>query len=309
MEAAITQKMGWPRAVFCGLLSLIIPGLGQIHARAWRLGVVLLALDGTISVALGLATLAPPSSVMVVAVFLITGLVVVCLNIGAAVDAVRRARRTSPSLQTPWLRSTLLAALVSFPLFALIDAALPVHWRSFSIPTVSNAPTVLVGDLLIADANKAGLLPSRGTLVVFHLPRNPKIDYVKRVIGLPGDRVQMRGGALLINGEPVQRAAAGVYDVFEDGQTNQRTRYEETLMNGRTYFILKSGDDGPFNNTQEFLVPKDCMFVLGDNRDNSLDSRALTAFGYIPIADIVGSAEMILWSKDRTRVGTRLNPD
>jgi signal peptidase I len=308
MELAITPKMGWPRAMFCGLLSLVTPGLGQVHARAWRFGVALLTLEGALSAALRLATRAPPSAALLVAVFLITGVVCLCLNIGSAVDAVRRARRTPQSPRAPWVRSTLLAAIVAYSAFGLIGVALPLGWRSFSMSSGSNSPTLLVGDHILADVNKAGLLPARGALIVFDLPRHPTIPYVKRVIGLPGDRVQMLGGALLINGEPVQRAAAGVYDLDEYGRTNRLTRYEETLANGRTYAILKSGNNGPLDNTPEYRVPDDSIFVLGDYRDNSLDSRDQSAFGYVPIRNIIGEAAVILWSQDRTRIGMRLNP-
>src|SRR5262249_36632274 len=114
--------------------------------------------------------------------------------------------------------------------------------------------------------------------------------------GLPGDRVQMKGGQLFINGVQVPRQPAGEYLVEGEGPPIMERRYIETLPGGVQHYILKEGDNMPLDNTQEFKVPEGFVFAMGDNRHNSLDSRVLNAVGFIPMENLVGRAEFIFFS-------------
>jgi signal peptidase I len=130
---------------------------------------------------------------------------------------------------------------------------------------------------------------------VFKLPSDNRTDYIKRIIGLPGDRLQVREGILYVNGE------AAVLERLEnfsddDGTSNgELARYRETLPNGRSYTVLDIHRRGALDNTQVYEVPAGHMFAMGDNRDNSLDSRVPNV-GFIPIENPIDRAEIIFFS-------------
>jgi len=190
-------------------------------------------------------------------------------------------------------------------------------FEPFNIPSSSMVPTLLVGDYLFVSKYSYGYSryslpwapplfsgrifgapPRRGDVAVFKLPRDPSIDYIKRIIGLPGDRIQVREGRLYINGTEAPRTPDGDYTVSGDGPAMMVKRFIETLPNGVRHDILKATDEGSANNTQEYLVPPGHVFAMGDNRDNSEDSRFLNAVGFIPIENLVGRAELIFFSVD-----------
>jgi signal peptidase I len=157
-----------------------------------------------------------------------------------------------------------------------------------------------------ADARSSGTMPERGDLVVFHYPPSPSTDYVKRVIGLPGEHIQLRRGIHYINGTAVPRTPAGQFVANDNGVSQFLGRYTEVLPNGRSYAIVKATDNGMMNNTEEYLVPPDTFFVFGDNRDNSADSRILNGVGYVPARDFVATAWTIFWSRDFSRLFGRV---
>jgi signal peptidase I len=194
-----------------------------------------------------------------------------------------------------------------------------VAFEPFNIPSGSMIPTLLVGDYLFVSKYSYGYsrfslplspplfsgrifgsLPVRGDVAVFKLPRDTSVDYIKRIIGLPGDRIQMKGGQLFINGTQVERTPDGDYVADGDGPKMLLKRYVETLPGGRQHFILKASDDQPLDNTQEYKVPDGYVFAMGDNRDNSLDSRVQNAVGFIPLENLVGRAEFLFFSVDAT---------
>jgi signal peptidase I len=139
--------------------------------------------------------------------------------------------------------------------------------------------------------------PERGDVVVFKLPADDETDFIKRVIGLPGDRIQVKNGILRINGEPVKRERVKELSV-PAGVADQAmvTAYIETLPNGRQHRIWERSDRDFYDNTPVYTVPEGHYFMMGDNRDSSQDSRALGAVGYVPFENLVGRAEFIFFS-------------
>ena len=194
-----------------------------------------------------------------------------------------------------------------------------VLFQPFNIPSASMQATLLVGDYLFVEKyaygySKAsvpymlapfsgrifGSAPERGDVVVFKMPNvnSPEYhwDYIKRVIGLPGDRVQMINGVLYLNDKPIPKVRVADYvetDAF--GITTKVRQYRETLPSGRSYQVLDLGDSEE-DNTQAFVVPPGHYFMMGDNRDNSDDSRM--SVGYVPAEDLVGRAKLRFFSVD-----------
>jgi len=196
-----------------------------------------------------------------------------------------------------------------------------VAYEPFNIPSGSMIPTLLIGDYLFVSKFSYGYSrysipfglplfsgriladhPKRGDVAVFKLPTDNSTDYIKRVIGLPGDRVQMKGGVLYLNGAAVPRKRIADDElVTAFGVVRKVPRYIETLPNGRSHVILEADHDfGNLDNTPEFIVPKDHFFMMGDNRDNSLDSRAMNHVGFVPLENFVGRAEFLFFSTDGT---------
>ena len=189
-------------------------------------------------------------------------------------------------------------------------------YQPFNIPSGSMIPTLLIGDYLFVSKYAYGYSryslpfgpnlfsgrilaaePQRGDVVVFKLPRDNETDYIKRVIGLPGDEIQMIHGILHINGEAVKKEK--IDDVTLEGPSRrERTvaRYRETLPNGVTYPVLDLIQEGIGDNTEIYKVPENHFFMMGDNRDNSTDSRFLSEVGFVPFENLVGRAEIIFFS-------------
>jgi signal peptidase I len=188
-------------------------------------------------------------------------------------------------------------------------------YQPFNIPSGSMKETLLIGDYLFVSKLSYGYSrysfynlipfsgrifgapPKRGDVVVFKLPRDNSTDYIKRVIGLPGDEINVRGGVLYINGKEVPRHRIGNF-VTRDGEgpAHPIPAYEETLPNGVKYTVLDSEPNGPFDNVGPYKVPEGKYFMMGDNRDNSTDSRASWGVGYVPYQNLIGRAEIIFFS-------------
>jgi signal peptidase I len=191
-----------------------------------------------------------------------------------------------------------------------------VAYEPFNIPSGSMIPTLLVGDYLFVSKFSYGYSryslpfglplfsgriffhpPQRGDVVVFKLPTDNSTDYIKRVIGLPGDHIQVRDGQLYINDKLVPRKPIQDYMYKdEDGEIHPLHQYIETLPDGVQHRIIKLTDSGPMNNTQVYTVPPRDYFMMGDNRDNSEDSRVLSAVGYVPEVNLIGKAEFLFFS-------------
>jgi signal peptidase I len=196
--------------------------------------------------------------------------------------------------------------------FAIAMFVRVVAFEPFNIPSGSMRPTLLEGDYLFVSKYSYGysrysfffgfppfdgrIMESpveRGDVAVFRRPPKNDVDYIKRIVGLPGDRIQVKSGILYINGEAVERHAV---DDFIDEYGRRIPQYEETLPNGVKHLILESnGDNGYADNTIEYVVPAGHYFAMGDNRDNSQDSRVI---GPVPAQNLIGRAEFLFFSTD-----------
>lgn len=202
----------------------------------------------------------------------------------------------------------------AFLTFALGPVGYRLMYRPYTIPSEAMKPTLLIGDYVLVQW--LGAAYQRGDVVVFRHPITGQ-DYIKRLIGLPGDRVQMKSGLLFINGAAAPQTPAGQFEeVFEPqgpkasfprcenapvglGGRCIRSRFTETLPNGVRHDVLNIENDGFGDNTDVFIVPDGSYFVLGDNRDNSLDSRydqASGGVGFVPAENLKGRADLVLFS-------------
>lgn len=191
-------------------------------------------------------------------------------------------------------------------------------YEPFHIPSSSMKSNLLIGDYLFVSKFSYGYsrysfplglpifegrifadAPKRGDVVVFRLPRYPRIDYIKRIVGLPGDKIQVRDGLLYINGQQVKREPIGQFvDNDEPNRTKVLNMFTETLPEGRKFIMLKERINAEKDNTEVYEVPAGHYFAMGDNRDNSRDSRYTTEVGFIPAENLVGRATMIFFSTD-----------
>lgn len=193
-------------------------------------------------------------------------------------------------------------------------------YQPFNIPSGSMIPTLLIGDYLFVNKFSYGYSrhsfpfgppifqgrifeknPKQGDVAVFFNPKHDNLDYIKRVIGLPGDRIQMKDGILYINDKPVTMERIEDYHtVDKEGRLIVIPQYIETLPNGVRHRILKSAPfgQGRLDNTEVFTVPEGHYFMMGDNRDNSSDSRVMSTVGFVPFENLIGRAEILFFSTE-----------
>jgi signal peptidase I len=228
------------------------------------------------------------------------------------VHAFRLGRLPLPGAwYSPWY-----IALVA-PIAILLLVAFAIRTlllQPFHIPSGSNEPNIMVGDYVFVSKSaygysrysfpygvfdfagrSGGALPARGDMAVFRHAQNTDIDYIKRVIGLPGDRVQMKGGVLHINGEAAMLVSVTPGPALDTGDGGKFFR--ETLPGGHSYVVKDIDPDSSGDNTEEYLVPEGQYFTLGDNRDNSQDSRQ-SQFGFIPAENFIGPVSFRFWNSE-----------
>jgi signal peptidase I len=233
-----------------------------------------------------------------------------------AAAAVEAPPPESAPAQRPVKKESWLE-IVKTVVYALLIAGVirSFLFQPFNIPSASMEGTLLIGDYLFVSKFSYGYSrhsfpfglvplpgrilaepPERGDIVVFKLPADNATDYIKRVVGLPGDRIQVTGGILSINGEAVKREQLEPFVENIAGFERRVARYRETLPNGVSYEVLDRDPNGNLDNTGIFVVPEGHFFMMGDNRDNSDDSRA--GVGYVPLENLVGKAQLIFFSTD-----------
>lgn len=225
----------------------------------------------------------------------------------------KKTGKEETKLFIPWLKEN-AKALFWATLIALSIRSFAVE--PFNIPSGSMIPSLLVGDYLFVTKGSYGysryslpfgipLLPNRlfysepkrGDVVVFKVPYDNSTDYIKRVIGLPGDKIQVKEGRLYINDQQVERTFKGRYLTPRDRTPVEHNLYEEVLPNGIRHDILEYSDNEKQDNTEAFIVPEDHFFMMGDNRDNSQDSR-FEKVGFVPKENLVGKAQIIFYSNN-----------
>ncbi len=208
-----------------------------------------------------------------------------------------------------FFRTAMIAVFLALMIRSLL-------YEPFNIPSGSMKPTLEIGDYLFVNKPAYGYSrysfpfgiapivdrvwsapPQRGDVVVFKLPSNTGIDYIKRVIGMPGDKIQVRSGRLYINGKLVPREPVGIVKEKEDSEGPvAMVEYLETLPGGVIHRIYEESDDEMLDDTEVFEVPENHYFMMGDNRDNSQDSRVMSMVGYVPFENFVGKADFIFFS-------------
>jgi signal peptidase I len=214
--------------------------------------------------------------------------------------------------------------IVKTVIYALLIAGVirSFLFQPFNIPSASMESTLLIGDYLFVSKYSYGFsrhsfpfslcfrsvcppisgrflarYPERGDVVVFKWPPDDSTDYIKRVVGLPGDRIQVTGGLLSINGRVVPREEVEPFvEIGYTGEEVRVPRYRETLPNGVSYEVLDRQPNGDLDNTGVFIVPEGHFFMMGDNRDDSDDSRR--GVGNVPLENLVGKAQVIFFSTD-----------
>ncbi|MCC7429120.1 MAG: signal peptidase I [Alphaproteobacteria bacterium] len=217
-------------------------------------------------------------------------------------------RKTAGGGWSETIKTVVYAALIAILIRTLA-------FEPFNIPSGSMLPNLLVGDFLFVSKYSYGYSrhslpfspalwsgrlffrqPQRGDVAVFKLPRDNATDYIKRIVGLEGDRIQVLNGVLHLNGQAVARVLVDEFMAEDDGPRERLRRYLEVLPGGRQHYIAERSDTDRYDNTIEYRVPPGHVFVMGDNRDNSLDSRELSAVGFVPLENLVGRAEFLFFS-------------
>ena len=319
MISAFVERRPWAVVALSFFLG---PTIGMFYLGKGRLGLTYLPVE---LLALVLAPLALHYEVVHLnlelrAAIYLTRLPVMLVG---AVHCYLVAKRLSGRRPRVWfarwqgLVGIYLAVLAVLPL--LIRA---LYIEPFSIPAGGMLPTLQIGDHLfvskyaygysrfffpysprVIEGRIFGRLPERGDIAVFRKPGDDRIDYIKRIVGLPGDRIQMIGGRLHINGEavPREKVADRSYESPSRGEVSV-TEYLETLPNGRRHRVYEEDDRQFLDNTPEYFVPEGHVFALGDNRDNSQDSRVLGDVGFIPVENLVGRLALIFWNSERRKV-------
>lgn len=301
------------------MLSLLGWGLGFFYARqtraalVWALASVLIGWATAAGLVAYLLTarsiptfMAGPHSVWIVVALAMLPSIIVALIAWGMAARHQRVKRGSPVRLLGYLAIWLIPALVT-EVSAMSYRSF--YQQPFRIPSGNMEPTLTPGDYVIVSkasygygpystAPYIGLLqrdpedaraPQRGDIAVFRPVSEPERDFVKRVVGLPGDRIQMIGGVLHIDGQPVQLEPLGAVST----ERGEASSFRETLPNGVSYTVLDLGTS-ELDNTREFVVPDGHYFVMGDNRDNSADSRVADYVGYVPLENFVGRVDHII---------------
>lgn len=245
--------------------------------------------------------------------FLVTATLITGIMWGGFLLYLKMAGKQHPEDQPyPW---PFEYARSFFPVVLIVMLLRSFLFEPFRIPSGSMMPTLLIGDFIIVNKFVYGIRipvinrkvvsmdePSRGDIVVFRFPKDPTVDYIKRVIGLPGDRIVYRDKQISINGKPVEQVLLGDYQGEGKGaHMTGALQLDEDLEGIRHHILIR---DGQPSVEGEFIVPDQHFFMMGDNRDNSNDSRY---WGFVPETHLVGKAVLIWMNWDTDNGGINLS--
>jgi signal peptidase I len=277
------------------ILSLAATGLGQVYCRRIVRGLGLFLGSLLFTPVIVTAALLPPTTAVLVGLIVVL-LLVLGVYVFAVLDAFRLARHGRHDAQPKDYNHPLVYAL--FILVGLTYAAGGLYFirsnvfEAFVIPSASMAPTLLPGDrFLVNKTTYQRRFVRRGDEVVFRVPSQPGVTWAKRIIGLPGDTVEVKGNQVIVNGQMLPREPAPRASLGDAAPAVQGELFEETNA-GRRYRILFAADSPPLPDYAQAKVPDGTCFVLGDNRNNSRDSREL---GFVALGDLLGEVQYRYW--------------
>jgi len=289
-----------------GLFSFLVPGLGQIYNAQFTCGLILfVTMYALLYVSVFSYLLSYPIGAALI--FFTAAAIYLYAIFQSVYKAFKIKKVPLGRLNHPLVYIAIIIAAIFLNVSLYDTDGSYKNYQSFSIPSNSMAPTLADGDFVFIDKRSSEL--DYGDVVVFKLPSQEDIFYIKRVIGLPGDRIQYKDGVLLLNGNIVQRTKIGKKQRIAQKKEEyiELVKYQEKLPGGKVINIYEKNDKHPLDNTPEFEVPKDHVFMLGDNRDYSNDSRNQKLVGFIPYENVIGKSLYIYWSKSLDRFGKGIN--
>ena len=288
--------------LLAAFFSLIVPGLGQLYNTQLKLAIFYFMIG-----CIGTAVVLYSSLIATIEGLLLFCLIFLIMVVGVIHAGISAYKLSPVELQTynkKRIYILIIAVGVLISYFSSDDLyENPIH---FNVPSVSMAPTLNVGETFIINSDVTDY--DYGDIIVFKLPSDPSVDYVKRLIGKPGDKIQYKKGLLYLNEKAVSRHSLG--KTRQGGMVGLKTvseMYQQVLPNGAKFKILEFADIYPLDNTPAYTVPEGHVFVLGDNRDNSMDSRVMDMVGFVSIENIRGKAAFVWWTHDFSRIGHKLN--
>lgn len=288
LAGAVEARKPWVAA----LLAIIFgPVVGMCYLNRGRIAFVYFVIS--ISLA-GLAVLVAHADILSVHPRDNINITSLCLQVIGSIHCYHVARCRDCSELFRWYsRWYALIAIITLPiLFALTFRTF--CYETFDTPASSMSPNVNKGDyFFVKKFAYSTNTPARGDIIAFNAGN---IVYLKRVIGLPGDRIQVKNGELWINNVLVPRKQIEDYQLPDESGNVALTQFIETLPEGKEIRVLEQTSIGLFDNTPAYDVPAQHYFVIGDNRDNSLDSRKHDKFGFIAQENIIGRASVIVWN-------------
>lgn len=310
-----TIKARGPKTAF--IVTMLTFPLGMFYLNRWRWALIYTSLY--ISIFYASKILLPNNSDYNDVI----GFTLIAFMLMGAFHAYHIAKKTDfKHLKLSWyarIFPPVIFGLIAVMLFISFIIR-PFIFEPFNIPAQSMRPTLNAGDYIFSSKSAYGhskyalpanlplwdgkILkkpPQRGDIIIFDLAKNPKISYIKRVIGLPNDTIQMLRGRLFINGVLVKQTKTSSFTLEEHGEDATYTQYTEQLPNGKTYEILSKSDHEPLDNTDVYTVPNEHYFVLGDNRDNSLDSRVISQVSMVHEDYIIGKASIRYYNVQKNK--------
>lgn len=248
---------------------------------------------------------------------------ILLLRIFGTIHCYLEAKKYDSSKPLRWfayLRNWVLYFFIA-PIFIALVIRTFIY-EPFNIPAGSMQPTLEIGEYVMAEKFTYGYgpysfpygthvftyifqykilqkSPERGDVVIFRLPIDTDVNFIKRIIALPGETIQIRKGKIYLNGAKIPQTWVRQEIITSHiGERIEATIYQETLPNGKAYEIMDTDPNGELDNTQIFTVPEGHYFMMGDNRDNSRDSRFLESVGPVPEINIASKAGFIFWNKN-----------